>query len=305
MTTKIREVQLQTGRTKRGEAYNKQIQFQPGMEELVNVVAGLQKDIKRINQALTLDGARKYVENKPNWEAHEEDIVGPDGKPDGIKEVFVTDSKGNVKIINGYSLGKSTYPIRKLHRTIYPTRQERVGHPINELKTQLKEIVDFNPQTGPVMSHPIASYPNITQNNINQFDSLFRDVSPREYFKQIFFAPTYNTYKIDGHLNGLTPMMQAQVYNKALSKSYNQLIRNVILRDNNIEPSLTKKSSIDKFMKAPSSQRNTILMMYGIQQDAEQLEGITGAIDEIIGETVAEITGVPLPNEEAEFMDEE
>ena len=59
-----------------------------GMPELINIVAGLQKDIKRINQCLTLPGAQQYVSNKPFWQAHEADITGPNGKPDGVKEVL-------------------------------------------------------------------------------------------------------------------------------------------------------------------------------------------------------------------------
>ena len=302
MTTRIREIQLPNGRTKKGQTYPKQIQFQPGMESLVNIVAGLQKDVKRINQALTLQGAQKYIENKPNWSAHEEDIVGPDGKPDGIKEVFVADGKGNVKIINGYSLGKSTYPLRKLHRTIYPTRAERVGHPLNGLKRELKEVVDFDPENGPVFGHPLNKYSNITDENIKQFESTFVEITPRNYFKQIFFAPIYAASKESGTFEGLPPMVQAQVYNKALSRAYNHLIRNAILEDNNIDPSMTKKSSIDKLMKQPSTQRNALLMMYGIQQKPEQYEGIQNEIGDIIGATIEEIRSAPVSIEAADFL---
>ena len=39
---------------------------------------------------MTLEGAKEYATKKgKNWSAHEEDITGPDGKPDGINEVFV------------------------------------------------------------------------------------------------------------------------------------------------------------------------------------------------------------------------
>ena len=72
-----------------------------GYAELCDIVADLQKDIKRVNQCLTLSGAQAYVDvkdkdGKPigkNWEAHEDDI----------KEVFVSDSKGNLKIIHGWT----------------------------------------------------------------------------------------------------------------------------------------------------------------------------------------------------------
>jgi hypothetical protein len=55
---------------------------------------------------LTLQGRRK------NWTAHEPDITDPHGVPDGIKEVFITNSKGRVKVINGVTLAKTTYPTR-------------------------------------------------------------------------------------------------------------------------------------------------------------------------------------------------
>ena len=305
MSTKIRDIQLENGRNKKGQVYNRHIQFQPGMESLVNIVAGLQKDVKRINQALTLDGARAYIQNKPNWSAHEEDIVGPDGKPDGIKEVFVADGKGNVKIINGYSLGKSSYPLRKLHRTIYPTRDSRRGHPLNALKAELKEVVDFNPETGPVMGHPINSYNNITEQNANQFNSLVRDVSPREYFKQIFFAPNYMGIKETGAFNELPPMVQAQVFNKGLSRSYNQLIRDEILGRYQIVPSMTPKSRVDKFMKQPAIQREAIIGMYDIQQNQNALFDLNHAIAETIERVLAEITGNAPPSEPAQIENNE
>ena len=80
----------------------------PGMSELVNIVAGLQKDVKRINACLTKQGADEYiVKNKKNgWYAWEGDITGPNGVPDGINEVIVTDTKGNIKIVNEYILTK-------------------------------------------------------------------------------------------------------------------------------------------------------------------------------------------------------
>ena len=72
---------------------------QPGMSELVNIVAGLQKDVKRINACLTKQGAQDYIakNNKNGWYAWEGDITGPGGEPDGIPEVIVTDSKRNIK----------------------------------------------------------------------------------------------------------------------------------------------------------------------------------------------------------------
>ena len=85
---------------------------------MLNIFAGLQKDVKRINKCLTLDGAQEYINQRPGWDAFEEDITGPGGEPDGIPEVIVTDSHGNIKVVNGSILAKSTYPQRKLYQTI-------------------------------------------------------------------------------------------------------------------------------------------------------------------------------------------
>ena len=60
------------------------------------------------------------------WEG---DITGPGGVPDDINEVIVTDSKDNIKIVNGYTLTKSTYPQRKLYRSMYPTPDDRKLYP--------------------------------------------------------------------------------------------------------------------------------------------------------------------------------
>ena len=129
---------LPSGTDKKGKIYGRSLSFQPGYKDLVNIVAGLQKDVKKINQCLTLEGAQAYVNAvdkngnriRNNWTAHEEDITGPNGKPDGIKEVFVADAKGNLKVINGYSLEKTDYPLRKAYRTVYKTKEERKQHPI-------------------------------------------------------------------------------------------------------------------------------------------------------------------------------
>ena len=62
---------------KKGKVIERKVHAQPGMAELVNIVAGLQKDVKRINNCLTIEGAKKYADSRPGWNAFEEDITGP------------------------------------------------------------------------------------------------------------------------------------------------------------------------------------------------------------------------------------
>ena len=93
------------------------------MVEIVNIVTGLQKDVKRINKCLTKEGAIDYIKGKSGWNAFEQDITGPNGELDGIPEVIFTDSQGNIKGINGYGLFKGTYHRRKPHQAM-----KRVAH---------------------------------------------------------------------------------------------------------------------------------------------------------------------------------
>lgn len=107
--------QINQGTNSKGTQYNRNIDFEDGYKELAKIVAGLGKEVKRINQCLTKAGAIEYARKRMNWTAHEADITGPNGKPDGVKEVFVCDADGKVKVINGVGLAKSTFPLRKAY----------------------------------------------------------------------------------------------------------------------------------------------------------------------------------------------
>ena len=106
------------------QEYQRKLDFGPGAQELTRIVAGLGRGVKKVNGTQTLDGAKAWIaKNKADqyWEAYEEDITGPHGKPDGVKEIIVCDKKGNVRIVNGYTLCGSDYPWRKAYYTEYPT----------------------------------------------------------------------------------------------------------------------------------------------------------------------------------------
>lgn len=288
--TRIRSVRLPQGRKKQdNSAYDRHIDFQPGMEGLVNIVAGLQKDVKRINEAITLAGAQQYAaKHGRNWSAHEEDITGPDGRPDGIKEVFVTDGSGNVKVINGYGLSKTTYPQRKLYRTVYPTRDERKENPMNKFLHEFKELKDtIDPQNGPSYEKALDSYPNLNEQNGPQFIGLRPTIKPREWFKQNIFAPRYA--EAAGEMDGLPPMVKAQIFNKALAESYNTAIRDEVLNNNHIDPRTSKKSKIDKLMKQPSFVQDAFNVLQHTISNEEDLQAVQALIDDTIGEVIEKV----------------
>ena len=101
-TNNLKGRKLNDGTNKKGEKYARSMNFQPGYGDLLHIIAGLQKKVDRINQCVTLEGAKEYAASKgKNWSAHEEDITGSDGKPDGIKEVFECENKEDFsEIIN-------------------------------------------------------------------------------------------------------------------------------------------------------------------------------------------------------------
>ena len=212
-------------RRKITKRYRREPQAHGGMKELVDIVAGLQKDVKRINKCLTLDGAKDYIakNKKKNWQASELDFTGPNGKPDGINEVIVTDANGNIRIINGYTLAKSTYPQRKLYRTIYPTKEARQGHKYGEFLDEIYKIGDeLNEDLNPYYVNDYTQYGE-------QFANIQPEFTPKIIFKKFVFDPTYNQVKDEIKGIGLPPIALAQIATRALSRAYKDMVKDPVL----------------------------------------------------------------------------
>ena len=296
--SRLKSITLNQGtrNNRQGQAvpYNRSVQLQPGMDDLVNIVAGLQKDVKRINEALTLKGAREYArKHGNNWSAHEEDITGPDGKPDGLKEVFVCDSKGNVKVINGYGLTKTTYPLRKLYRTMAPTKQERHDYSYSHFLNQLKELNKERNENGEYQySFDLSNAPHLENHphRIAQFANVRKPtttIKPRDFFKQYAFDAAYEAEK-ESLKEAFQPMEMAQIYNKALSKSYNLFIRDPVLASRfNVDPNAATPTQINKITKT-SEFKAAAAERIDRKVNDPQLQ-ITGDIHEIIGAIADEV----------------
>ena len=229
----FKDLQLRDGIKKDGVTYSKFPSANNGMTELVNIVAGLQKDVKRINECLTLPGAQTYARRQGvNWEAHELDFTGPNGKPDGIKEVIVTDSKGNIKVVNGYALTNTTYPIRKMYRILHPSKQSRKAEPFSKFKQNIYDLPDvWDGKTQPTYKVQIPEDDEFYQFRNNT------PISVKKVFKKYIFDEVYNGAKPDIDRQGLMPMFKAQLANKVLTKSFNTIIK---------YPAMSKLFGIDK-----------------------------------------------------------
>ena len=217
--------QLHTGVNKEGKHYRRKIGFTPGYEELTKIVAGLKKDVKKINQCLTLEGARAYASKRKNWEAYSEDITGPNGIPDGIPEILVTDADGNVKIVNGWSLGKGTYPMRTVYRAMFPTKEARKETPYAQFIENTKQLrIDENGNV--VFANPLPE-------EFQPMQRVHFAATPKEVYKQFIFDNVWVGFKsqLKADAPGLPPMYYAQIYNHAFHDAYDSSVLDEILKE--------------------------------------------------------------------------
>jgi len=275
---------LAKGTNKKGQVYDRNLNFEKGYAELMSIVAELQKDVKRINQAITLEGAQEYASKRKNWEAFEEDITGPDGKPDGIPEVIVTDAKGNVKIINGMTLAKSKYPIRKAYRTMYKTPEERKANPMGKFKNELYDISSEMDLDG-------YKYTNPTELIGPGFENIRQEIKTRDFFKKYVFKPIYE--KTKEYLKSiLQPMQMAQVANKGLSRIYKMYIEEPVIT--NLIGQNPEKKLITKTKKSDVFKNECIKAMKDILElDEATQNDMKHDIETMIHDIVDEILGQP------------
>ncbi|KAI5548049.1 hypothetical protein TVAGG3_0163650 [Trichomonas vaginalis G3] len=261
-----------------------------GMKELVHIVAGLQKDVKQMRNVLTLPEAQAYAKRHgPNWEAHEADITGPNGKPDGINEVFVTDGQGNIKVINGYKLTMSDYPKRKAYNERYPMQFDENGKAV-------KQYIGEG-ENGPINSyrHNPYSYFNEELNAIeegpdglprysNQFDGQYANIRPeisaKKLFKVALFDPVFANVK-DELKHQFQPIIVARIASGALSQAFKDLIKKPLYQQRGLTYDLVKESDKRKFEKSNDYKNaiNEYIRSINFDENAknqlqEQIQGI-------------------------------
>ena len=167
------------------KSYQRKLEFGPGAQELTRIVAGLGRGVKKVNGTQTLDGAKEWIKKHKAdqyWAAYEQDITGPKGHPDGVKEVIVTDKYGNVKIVNGYTLCGSDYPWRKAYYTKYPTEKDRKQVRFSEFKTKAGRI------SGEVDEKGNFLYQNKVENVKRH------KITAKQAYKQLFFSMVYKEF---------------------------------------------------------------------------------------------------------------
>ncbi|KAI5521668.1 hypothetical protein TVAGG3_0567360 [Trichomonas vaginalis G3] len=285
------QVPLKQGTNKKG-AYNRTIKVPDGMKELVHIVAGLQKDVKQMRNVLTLPEAQAYAKRHgPNWEAHEADITGPNGKPDGINEVFVTDGQGNIKVINGYKLTMTDYPKRKAYNERYPMQFDENGKAV-------KQYIGEG-ENGPINSyrHNPYSYfneelnaieegPNGLPQYVNQFDGQYANLRPeipaKKFFKVALFDPVFNEQK-EAMKAKFKPIQVARISSSSLSEAFKELIKKPLYSQQGYNFDLIKESDRRKLEKSDDFKNACNEMIKDIVNDKIRLEETQIIINNIIG----------------------
>ena len=106
----------------------------PGMKELQNIVLNLYRDVVRVKNAISPQGAGEIVRkhnSKAKPEAHwrlETDDVNADGVPD----IIIKNARGEPMYVNGYTTKQSDYPETFAYYSEFPTRDARKTMPKRE-----------------------------------------------------------------------------------------------------------------------------------------------------------------------------
>ena len=95
-----------------------------GMDAIAPQVLSGRRDIRRINDTQSVQGAQRWVEKHGFNDIYE--VTNQDEDGDGIPDIIVKRTRDNHPIIvNGYTTVDSTYPYRHRYYTEFPTERER------------------------------------------------------------------------------------------------------------------------------------------------------------------------------------
>ena len=191
------------------------IQASPYMDKLIGIVGSNQLAPKYYPDTVTLSGAGAYAGKRAGWKAHEGDITGADGRPDGVNEVYITDNNGNIRILNGWGLKDSDYGLRKAYRNKYATPEARREVPFALFKKRYNTI---------------APKPDKRGNFVYEMEAgkgwkHFRpyNITPRKYFAQFVLKPAYKFFYEWCQFHPTNPwagQLKALSYNVALSQAF-------------------------------------------------------------------------------------
>lgn len=94
----------------------------PGMEGLYHILCDMRRDIKKVSDVQSLQGAKKWAKKRYD---DEDSALNTDLNADGIGEIVVYDPYGNPVMINGYTTKDSQWPVNQKYFAANPTKEQR------------------------------------------------------------------------------------------------------------------------------------------------------------------------------------
>lgn len=155
-----------------------------GMDRLYDIVINMKRDLRRVNDALSLNGAQNIV-TKHNkkcktqgcyWKAENKDLNN-----DGIPDIVIRDRNNQPLVVNGWSTKGSKYPVRMAYYTDNPTREARKEKPFKQYVGEFMQREDIDNILDQMHS---GQYKYSVKKHI---------ITPYEYFCKAFIDNITNT----------------------------------------------------------------------------------------------------------------
>ena len=165
------------------------------MNNLVEIVKH-GKDLKKVSWGNSKESAQLEINSKPkqykDWTVSEQDLDG-DEYPDTI----IYDGNGNPKIVNGYTLTKTKYPVRHMYTRDNPEpKQRRKQYDADGIVTnegEYEKLTDYKSKVKSVKVNPDGSAEYIN----DEIRKLNKPLTPYKKFTKIIISKFWDEYKTE------------------------------------------------------------------------------------------------------------
>jgi hypothetical protein len=170
------------------------VKWAPGMEDIARTLVAMEKDIKVIRGATCVRGAEEWARKRggpdKGWNVHHEDIVGCE-EP----EVFVTNPKGEIVMVNGMKLAPSKHAERQLYSMVNTGRNKEERK--YTTRRHLRDRAHATVQTEDGFAFDDEMFP---EQLLPYAKRVRKKLRARDVFRQYVFDPLYNRFEMQAEL---------------------------------------------------------------------------------------------------------
>ena len=223
----------------------------PGMKELQNIVLNLYRDVVRVKNAISPQGAGEIVRkhnSKAKPEAHwrlETDDVNADGVPD----IIIKNARGEPMYVNGYTTKQSDYPETFAYYSEFPTRDARKTMPKRKfIRDHLYDIdtlyeSDNSAELGNLRANKRPEWYDTARKKYKLTNIDKPRLSPYRRFQSFIIQPKLNHILEDMELSNYK--LKGPLLAKVTSSVWNNSVVIPIAQANGVSP-----EDLDKFRKS-------------------------------------------------------